>query len=372
MRVVYFSQDYTPHDYRFLEALAGTEHDVHYLRLQDGGLALESRPIPAGVKAIDWRGGRRMFNWSDLPRARRELREVLRQIGPDLVHAGPVQGPAFLTALARFRPLVTMSWGSDLLWKARRGPGRWTATFTLARTDGLVCDSQAVWKRAIELGMAPDRIVMFPWGVDLDHFKPGSKSALRHNLGWQDTFVMLSTRSWEPMLGVDLLVRGFIQAAAERPELRLLMLGTGSLQAQINREIQAAGLLDRVHFAGQVDYDRLPDHYRAADIYVSASHSDGSSVSLLEAMACGLPALVSDIPGNCEWVGPGVNGWWFRDGDADELAIGLANAVRDRARMKQLGLAARSTAEARATWRSNFKELLRAYGMAAPAEKVAA
>ncbi len=372
MRVVYFSEDYTPHDHRFLQALAKTEHEVSYLRLEDRGQELETRPIPERVRLIDWWGGRRRLAWHHVPRARREVRAVLDRIGPELVHAGPVQGPAFLAALAGFRPLVTMSWGSDLLWQARRGAGRWKARLTLARSDVLVCDSEPVLQRAVQLGMPAERIVKFPWGVDLDHFSPGPASGLRRELGWEAEFVVLSTRAWEPLLGIDVLVNGFIRAAAGCPELRLLMLGSGSLESEIKQRIALAGLDQRVHYAGQVEYERLPEVYRAADLYVSASHSDGSSVSLLEAMACGLPALVSDIPGNREWVEPEVNGWWFRDKDTDELANGLRQAVRVHSRLGEFGLAARRTAEARANWLTNFNELLRAYGMAAAKKKVLA
>lgn len=372
MRVVYFSQDYTPHDHRFLAGLSKTDHEVHFLRLENGGRPLESRPIPDGVHPIDWWGGRRRLAWYDLPRARREVRAVLNRIGPELVHAGPVQGPAFLAALASFRPLVTMSWGSDLLWQARRGGGRWKARLTLARSDVLVCDSEPVLQRAVELGMPAERIVKFPWGVDLEHFAPGPASELRRQLGWEAEFVVLSTRAWEPLVGIDVLVNGFIRAAAGCPELRLLMLGSGSLESEIKQRIALSGLDQRVHYAGQVAYERLPEVYRAADLYLSASHSDGSSVSLLEAMACGLPALVSDIAGNREWVEPEVNGWWFRDKDAEELANGLRQVVRGPSRLRELGLAARRTAEARADWLTNFNELLRAYGMAAAEEKVLA
>ncbi len=80
------------------------------------------------------------------------------------------------------------------------------------------------------------------------------------------------------------------------------------------------GVLDRVHFGGQVGQKDLPRWYHMADLYISPSHVDGSSVSLMEALASGLPCLVSDIPGNREWIEDGVNGWLFRDGDVDDLA----------------------------------------------------
>jgi glycosyltransferase involved in cell wall biosynthesis len=372
MRVVYFSQDYTPHDHRFLAALAKTEHEVSYLRLEDKGEELESRPIPAGIRLIEWWGGRRRLAWHHLPRSRREVRAVLDRIRPELVHAGPVQGPAFLAALAGFRPLVTMSWGSDLLWKARRGLGRWKARLTLARSEVLVCDSESVHQRAVQLGMPAERIVKFPWGVDLDHFSPGPASGLRRELGWENELVVLSTRAWEPLLGIDVLIEGFVRAAAGCPELRLLLLGSGSLETEIKNRLALGGAEHQVHFAGRVDFARLPEMYRAADLYVSASHSDGSSVSLLEAMACGLPALVSDIPGNREWVEPEVNGWWFRDNSGSDLARQLRQAVSRREDLPAIGRNSRRVAETRADWTVNSQELMRAYHVAATSGKVVA
>ena len=73
-----------------------------------------------------------------------------------------------------------------------------------------------------------------------------------------------------------------------------------------------------------------PGFYRSADLYLSASHSDGSSVSLMEALACGRPVLVSDIPGNREWIENSPAGWLFPDGDDAALAEGILKAYRER------------------------------------------
>jgi glycosyltransferase involved in cell wall biosynthesis len=98
-----------------------------------------------------------------------------------------------------------------------------------------------------------------------------------------------------------------------------------------------------------------------ADIYISPSHVDGSSVSLLEALASGLPCLVSDIPGNKEWIEDGVNGWTFRDGDVDDLAEKILLAIKSRRSFRKIGEAARKTAEEKADWEKNFGKLLEAY-----------
>lgn len=364
MRILYFSRDYTPHDHRFLSALAESEEQVFYLRLERRGVQREDRPLPAGIEQVLWRGGRRPARLQDGPALLCDLKRALRRVKPDLVHAGTIQTAAFLTALAGFRPLVSMSWGSDLLKDADRSPGwRWATRYTLARSSALVGDCRAVRDKAEALGFPPGRIVTFPWGVDLEQFSPAPPD-LRLRGGDRNAFVILSLRAWEPLYGVDLLVRAFIRAARQAPELHLLLLGSGSQSGLIRRLVLASGLEDRVTFAGQIANQDLPAYYRACDLYVSASHSDGSSVSLMEALACGRPVLVSDIPGNAEWVCPGEQGWLFPDGDEQALAEGMLQALEQRAQLEAMGRASRLLAERRADWRQNFQELLRAYRLA--------
>ena len=98
-----------------------------------------------------------------------------------------------------------------------------------------------------------------------------------------------------------------------------------------------------------------------ADLYVSPSHVDGSSVSLMEALACGLPCLVSDIPANMEWVREGENGWLFPDGNADALAAKILAAMENHKSLPEIGHNARAVAEERTDWKKNFQKLMQAY-----------
>jgi glycosyltransferase involved in cell wall biosynthesis len=84
----------------------------------------------------------------------------------------------------------------------------------------------------------------------------------------------------------------------------------------------------------------------------------------MEALACGKPVLVSDIPGNCEWITPGREGWLFPDRNEDALVEAMLRVCSQPEKLEGAGLAARALAEKRANWTNNFKELLRAYEMA--------
>ena len=105
----------------------------------------------------------------------------------------------------------------------------------------------------------------------------------------------------------------------------------------------------------------MAGYYQAADVYLSASHIDGSSVALMEAMACGCPALVSDIPANLEWIKDGDQGWVFRDGDAQHLAEKIIYIVDNRDERILCGKNAQLKAHTDANWPDNFAKLLETY-----------
>ena len=359
LKVIYFSLDYTPHDHRFLSALAETEHDVFYVRLQRGPRQTEDRPVPANIEQVLWKGGQAVFHWRNLPRLTFDFRRVTREIKPDLIHAGPIQTCGLLAALTGFHPLLTMSWGYDLMQDAERNWLMRKITFYVLRfTDFFTSDCETTRQKAIAFGMNPDHTIVFPWGVDLERFTP---AVTRHS---SPDFTLLCNRAWEPLYGVDVIARAFVEAARQRPELRLMLLGGGSQGNLLRQILTDGGVLERVHFGGQVSQSELPRYYQMADLYISASHVDGSSVSLMEALACGLPALVSDIPANQEWVAEGVNGWLFPDGNVDALSAAILRAYDERMNLAEIGRAARATAEEKADWKKNFRKLLEAYELA--------
>jgi glycosyltransferase involved in cell wall biosynthesis len=375
MRILYFSRNYTPHDFRFLNSLSKTEHEIFYLKLEANQRQVEDRPVPENVQQILWAGGQHEFRWSDLPRLVWDFRRVVKRIKPDIVHAGPIQTCAFIAVLSGFRPILTKSWGYDLVKDADSSKWmQWVTRYTLKRSAFFTSDANVTRDKAIAFGMKPENIVVFPWGVNIERFHPvkaeggrqnaektKSKKKLSVSSKLSKEITLFCSRTWEPIYGVDVLAKAFVKVASVNPDVNLILLGGGSQGARIRQILMNGGVMDRVHFGGQVGQRDLPRWYHMADIYISPSHVDGSSVSLLEALACGMPCLVSDIAGNKEWVEEGVNGWTFRDGDGDDLAGKILLAIKSRRSFKKIGEAARKTAEEKADWKKNFGKLLEAY-----------
>ena len=375
MRILYFSRNYTPHDFRFLNSLSKTEHEIFYLKLEANQRQVEDRPVPENVQQILWAGGQREFRWSDLPRLVLDFRRVVKRLKPDIVHAGPIQTCSFIAVLSEFRPILTKSWGYDLVRDADSSKWmQWVTRYTLKRSAFFTSDANVTRDKAVAFGMNPENIVVFPWGVNIERFhlekaesrrmkaeKTKSKKKLSVSSKQSKEITLFCSRTWEPIYGVDVLAKAFVKVAQQNPDVNLILLGGGSQGAKIRKILTNGGVMERVHFGGQVGQRDLPRWYHMADVYVSPSHVDGSSVSLLEALACGMPCLVSDIAGNKEWVEEGVNGWLFRDGDVDDLAEKILLAIKSRRSWGRIGKAARKTAEERADWKSNFGKLLEAY-----------
>jgi L-malate glycosyltransferase len=235
--------------------------------------------------------------------------------------------------------------------------------------------------------IADDIITQFAWGIDLPQFPfvPPPQTG---------PFVVLSTRSWEPLYGTDTLVEGFclarqqLGAAISRP-LKLVMMAGGSLAGKIQDIIAQYGAEDAVQFTGMLPHNQQAAYFAAADVYISCAHTDGTSISLLEAMATGRPVIVTDIPSNREWVGDSGqwtmdSGQWAMDsgqwtvdnGQWDKVGVGWLAAKGDAVAVAAAIVAAaqmpakarlavarhnRAVVEARGDWQKNAQRLLGAY-----------
>lgn len=353
MRILYASRGLGVHDERFLRVLSASDHDVFFLpltRYTAPGLAL-----PGNIRQI--------FIPTEKETTTHTIASLLDRWQIDLVHAGPMHDVARAVAFSGFSPLVSMSWGFDMLWDAERELLIWMAIKeTLEHTTVFFCDANSVKTKAInEYGFDPERIVVFPWGVDHNLFYPTGRRAGRSA---NEPLHLFSNRTWEDQYGVDVLVDGLIRAGKTGLQFKAVLAGDGSLKAILQEKIKNSPISRQVQFAGRISQEDLPGYYNEADVYISASHVDGSSLSLMEAMSCGAVPLVSNIPSNREWVEDGVSGYLFEDGDDVQLAARLLALDKVRQNMPEISRRALAIAEERADWNKNQKIMLNGYELA--------
>lgn len=366
MRILYFSRQYTVHDRRFLLKLSQTEHKIFFLRLHENSFEYEKNPPPPGIISQDKAlSGKSIESPEECLSLMPDFEKVIGEFKPDIIHAGPVQTCAFMAALSGTSPFIAVSWGYDMLRDAGKNSlYKWATKFTLEKAAHFICDCEEVKKKAFETAAYPEaKITSFPWGIELADFSyPPVNFRIRKNLGWEDKFVIISTRSWEKIYGMECLLRAFLSIYRTNKEARLILSGGGSLAPELRKLIDENSIGDCVHCPGLVPNEKLAEYFSSADLYLSCSLSDGSSISLLEAMASGLPVVISDLPGNREWVEEGKNGFFGVTENPETYAEAIRKiTAMDKNALEKMKLENRKTVEKRADWNNNFKQLLNAY-----------
>jgi glycosyltransferase involved in cell wall biosynthesis len=364
VKVLYFSDNTSGHNRRFLEKLSQAGLEVWFLDPTGNG-AVDTW-LPEGVH---WVRPKQTLPRNSTPAEFSgfllEFENLLEEISPDLVHAGPIQSCGYLTALSRFHPWLLTSWGSDLLFHAEQTPEWKQATqVALSSADGFFCDCDTVRAASRQWAEIPDsRIVQFPWGIRKGQFGPvGPWPPQEKGEREPGTHLFISTRSWAPLYGITTLLEAFQQAYRVDSSLRLLLLGDGSEAGKVREFIKVHGLSRVIRTLGPYPGEDMPMWFRAADTYVSCTQSDGTSISLLEAMATGLPPVVSDIPSNREWVTEGTNGWLATPRCSEEFADRMLRSAHLSPEQRRLfSERNQHIVEAQADWDRNFPRLLEMY-----------
>ena len=275
------------------------------------------------------------------------IRRLIREIDPDLVHAHFITKYGFHLPHDGRRPTLVTAWGDDILILPPKS--RLIRHFTrkvLERVDRVHAVSEHLRERIIaDYGIPPEKIRHVPFGIDTAAFSPDHRDYARG-----DPVTVFSNRGFFPVYDSTTLVDGFARARAAEPGIHLLLKGDGPEEQMIRARVASLGLDGPATFSPRTGYDRVPGDLRDADIFVSTATSDGTPVSLLEAMSSGLPCIATAVGGVPEWVQDGKNGLLIPPGNPEALAVGILRLVRDPDLRRSLGTRARETVRARGDW----------------------
>jgi 1,2-diacylglycerol 3-alpha-glucosyltransferase len=213
-----------------------------------------------------------------------------------------------------------------------------------AAADAVIAPSAVIRDELLSRGVRRP-IAVVPTGVDLARFRPGDPAAARRALGLRETgLLVLYVGRLDREKSVDRVLLAFDRAAGTVPDVRLLLVGTGTEASRLRR--LAAGLPagDRVVFLGVRPHDDLAPCYQAADLFLFASETETQGLVLVEAAACGLPAVAVAAPGCEEVVQDGRTGLLTKNEPA-ALAEAVIGLLLDDGRRRAMGRRAREVAE---------------------------
>lgn len=257
------------------------------------------------------------------------------------------------------KPLVVTIHGSDLRMALGR-PGFLQKIFTYVCNKGtqLNCVSE-IQKRELErLGILKDNILTIPMGIDEAFLDKGKNRKIELN---KRAFLILSNRNLLPIYNVSLLIRAIPFVLREEPETKFLIAGDGGEREVLEREAKNLHINSSVTFLGRVPHEEMPNLLSQADIYVSTSLYDGTSVSLLEAMGSGAFPVVTDISANQEWIMNGENGFLVDPKQEEFLARKIIDAIRNRDLLIKSQTKNRLIVEQKALWPQYIKRIENIY-----------
>ncbi|WP_310331825.1 glycosyltransferase family 4 protein [Roseateles asaccharophilus] len=189
------------------------------------------------------------------------------------------------------------AWGSDILVTPTRGGGwRWLTSKALRSCAITTSDSVYMADRMRELGAG--EVMTFPFGLE----------AMPKQNAKKQPWLCFANRGLEPIYRPQRVIGAFARIAAVQPEAKLVVANDGSLRAELEADVAARGLTDRISFVGRLDAAAQAAHYARSTWFLSMPESDSVSVSVLEAMAHGCVPLLSELPANRELIGDSARG----------------------------------------------------------------
>jgi len=229
------------------------------------------------------------------------LRKIIQSFKPSVIHAHQANSVGYITSKANNTniPQVLTIWGSDVLILPNQGRFyRYIVKTALKSSDHITADTSFI-ENNIEALVGKVKFNTANFGVDLPNIDVDSEKKEK---------IIYSNRLHDSLYNIDQIIEGFSSFIQEYPGWKLIIGGKGPLTKELKQKCSTLLPKDSFRFVGFVDYDTNMSLYQRASIYISIPASDGTSISLLEAMACGTIPVVSDLPANHEWIQDNQNG----------------------------------------------------------------
>ena len=246
------------------------------------------------------------------------------------------------------KPVVVTIHGSDFRMATERSSFLTKIfLYVCQRAKQIMCVSELQEKEIQKMGIRQEKIMTFSMGIEKSFLEAGRN---RTEIPEGRPHTVLSNRNLLPLYNVSLLIRAIPKVLKEEPYTKFIIAGDGQEREALSREAENLNVSSFIEFLGRVPHEKMADLLATADIYVSTSLYDGTSVSLLEAMGSGAFPIVADIPANREWITNGQNGFLVPVDEERYLANRIVDAIRNQALREKSRVENLSIVQEKALW----------------------
>ena len=335
MRLCIIANPNSIHVRRWVRHFQRRGFDVHLI-----GAKPRIEAVPAGITFHD------SMTFPAIPgvqylAAARKTRQIVNQIQPDVIHAHFVDGGGWLAAATGFHPFILTAHGSDLLSLSTQSLAfRQLSQWALNCADYVTCVSKQLYSTALSLGVDASKVELLPMGVDLDLFHPHGDAAEQPDLTKGRTGPLITNlRAIKSIYNPHDFARAIPLVLKNVPDARFAIFKAGAdpeLLAEFQSIVTQHGASNSVHYIERVEDNKMAALLRDSTVAVSIASSDGTPMSVQEAMACGTPLILGKIPSFDGWITNNNNALLIPLHNPDELSKAIVRLLGNTQLRKEL------------------------------------
>lgn len=344
MKICFIANASSPHTWKWANSFIEKGWEVHIISHEDYNLkGAIVHYIPFSLKGF--------FKFKKV------VHNKIREINPNILHAHQFNDCGLYGVTYKELPCIVSAWGSDILLVPKKSYlVKLIVKYIVKKSTIITSDSDDVTKNLIHLGSDKDKIYTFPMGI------PEELLVNECNITMNNSLRILSDRRLETLYNIDIILKGFALALEENNELFLTIGATGTEENNLKELSKSLGIMENVSFLGLYDDDILGKMLRENEVFISVPSSDATSVSLLEAMGCGLYPVLSNLPSNLEWVNKkNNNGIIIKEITTECVKDSIMQCVNNKKMLLEAKAKNIDIIKSKALWKNNIKIVEKIY-----------
>ncbi len=283
-----------------------------------------------------------------------DLKKIIKKFKPDIVHAHYASSYGVLGLLTGFKPFILSVWGSDIYHFPYLNPLNKIIMKKIIHKSDKICSSSIAMKKIITKEYGREEIEVVPFGIDTDRFKPNKQK--------KNQFVVGTIKSIENHNGIEcLLDAAKIVIHDLKKDINFVIVGEGSLRKQMESRAIELKIEKMVKFLGYVNHEKVYKHFQNLSLFVAVSKRESFGVSILEAAACEVPSITSNIGGLPEVNIDKLTGIVIKPDNPIDLAGSIIKLYENKDLRTKMGKSARERVIKKFNWKDNVNEMIKIY-----------
>jgi glycosyltransferase involved in cell wall biosynthesis len=353
MRICYLADINSVHTKKWCNFFKAKGYEIHVISLTDGTIeGVKVHSLNLDLKKIQSNGF--IYKFKYLFQINK-VKKLVKEINPDILHSHYASSYGLLGALTKFHPFIISVWGSDVYEFPKKGLiSKYVLKYNLSKCDTILSTSKVMGEETKKY--INRDIEITPFGVDIDFFKP-----MTNVVKDKDKIIIGTVKSLETKYGIEYLIKAFGELRKKYSNIKLEIGGEGSQRHNLENMAKDLNIFEDVQFLGRLTAREVVEALNRYDIAVFPSLVESFGVAAVEAQACGVPVIASNVGGLPEATNPGVSSLLIEREDVKGLCAALEKLIEDPKLRREMGNNGRRFVEENYNIEKNFEKVNQIY-----------